>query len=130
MRTGTKHGWEKCDKGDEDVQGKDGGTMNLRSIAEQISSVPCYSNEFLRKHALDLSIRYELSDDDCEVFWQCMQIYNAYGVDYFDDYCSLVVETFGNFRNGFNEWIDTRNKYSTTSCKDELGDLLRLLAFF
>ncbi|MBM6897844.1 hypothetical protein H9X86_10850 [Pseudoflavonifractor capillosus] len=111
---------------------KEDRVKTLGLLLERIPDVPCYNNEFLRKHVRGIMSLFRLDDTDCELFWKCMRVFDACGVDYYDEYINLICGRYGSFENGFVEWIGAKTSYWNNNfrSREELNHVINLLRFF
>ncbi len=86
------------------------------------------NNKFIEINKFRI-IQAELNDQDYEIFWDCMKLYDAYGINYFSAYLNLILGSYDSFSDGIESWFRLPDHwcYHTDS---EFLNLVNVLHFF
>lgn len=72
----------------------------------EIGETPQHSSEFIEINKGGMVLIGDMNNDDYSVFWKCMRIYEALGINYFAEYVNLRQSNYGNFSHGIEHWFN------------------------
>lgn len=102
----------------------------LKELLLEVGNAPCHCSAFIEINKWGMVEIGVMNDFDYEVFWDCMRIYDACGVNYFSEYLGLRKGFYGDFNSGIEAWF---NGYSDGGCRPNAEmflELIDVLRFF
>lgn len=102
----------------------------LNELLSEISDTPCQSNEFIELTKRGLVEIGAMDDFDYDIFWNCMRIYESYGVNYFSFYILLRKGFYGDFTQGIESWFNSRSIMGHMPNVEHFKELVDVLRFF
>lgn len=102
----------------------------LNELLAEIIDTPCQSNEFIELTKRGLVEIGAMDDFDYDIFWNCMRIYESYGVNYFPFYILLRKGFYGDFTQGIESWFNSRSIMGHMPNVEHFKELVDVLRFF
>lgn len=102
----------------------------LYEILSEIGNTPCHCNEFIERNKFNIVEMGRMNDFDYEIFWGCMRVYEALGIDYFSNYAALHKGIYGDFSQGIEAWFDHSSIMGWRPSKDQFLEIVEILRFF
>lgn len=99
-------------------------------ILSEIGNTPCHCNEFIERNKFNLIEIGRMNDFDYEIFWGCMKVYEALGIDYFSNYADLRKGVYGNFSQGIEAWFNHSSIMEQRPSSDRFLEVVESLRFF
>lgn len=102
----------------------------LKDLLSEVGDTPCHSSAFIELNKRGMVVIGAMHDFDYEIFWDCMRIYEAQGVNYFCSYLMLRDGSYGDFSQGIEAWFhDTSSTWSKPP-HEQFSELVDALRFF
>lgn len=102
----------------------------LKGLLEKVSESPCHCNTFIEINKCGMVEIGAMDDRDYEVFWNCMRVYEACGINYFSLYIALRKGIYGDFTQGIKSWFGRNSIAGSKSSAEIFLELVDTLRFF
>lgn len=104
----------------------------IHDILDEIKSIPCHcqSSRFIEINKFGMVEIGPMNDFDYNIFWNCMKIFEAYGINYFSDYLCLRRGGYGDFSQGIDVWFNNKSIIGWRPTSDQFIEFVKLLHFF
>jgi hypothetical protein len=102
----------------------------MKELLLEAGSVPCHCSEFIEINKRGMVEIGAMDDFDYEIFWDCMRIYEAFGINYFSQYIYLCKGFYGNFTQGIEAWFNSPSIMGYRPDAETFLELVDVLRFF
>lgn len=99
-------------------------------ILSEVGDTPCHCSDFIELNKRSMVEIGEMNDSDYEIFWGCMRIYEALGINYFSSFADLCKGIYGDFSQGIEAWFNHNSIMGLRPSKDHFLEVVEILRFF
>lgn len=102
----------------------------IKELLPEGVSVPCRCSNFIEINKIGMVEIGAMDDFDYEIFWNCMRVYEACGINYFSQYIELCKGFYGDFTQGIESWFNSRSIMGYRPDVENFLELVDVLRFF
>lgn len=102
----------------------------LEELLSEIGNVTCHCSKFVEINKWGMVEIGAMDDFDYEIFWDCMRVYEACGINYFSQYIALCKGFYGDFTQGIEAWFNSRSIMGNKPDAGKFLELVDVLRFF
>lgn len=102
----------------------------LKELAFEVGNVSYYCNKFIEINKFGMAEIGAMDDFAYEIFWDCMKVYEAYGINYFSQYIYLRKGFYGDFTQGIESWFNSNSVMGYSHDAEKFYELVDVMRFF
>lgn len=111
------------------MQGNNIFKKRYYELLEEIGDYCCQNIEFFEQNYRIVQCM-GMNSEDIKIFYGCMNIYDVYGINYFQYYWNLKICAYGDYSNGIISGINDNSCFPKNYPEKELCELIDVLRFF
>lgn len=102
----------------------------LKELVFEVGNAPCHCSKFIEINKWEMVEIGAMDDFDYEIFWDCMKVYEACGINYFPQYIYLRKGFYGDFTQGIEAWFNSYSIMGYRPDAEKFFELVDVLRFF
>lgn len=102
----------------------------LKELLSELDDAPSHCNSFIEDNKFGMVEIGAMDDSDYEIFWDCMKVYEACGINYFTTYIDLRKGLYGDFDQGIEAWFNCRTPFGCRPDAEQILKITEILRFF
>lgn len=102
----------------------------LKELVLEVGNASCHCNKFIEINKFGMVEIGAMDDFDYEIFWDCMKVYEAYGINYFPQYVYFCNGFYGDFTQGIEAWFNSHSFMGYRPDAEKFFELVDVMRFF